>query len=306
MARYYYEDGRLPWRPDDSLRRFIKKIPPQGPASAKATAGRREGRRGPRRRALDLGMGYGRNALWLAEQGYEVEGWEVDRRYVQEGRRELRRRQQESLSRPLPRQLPTPREQARANVAPRGATQKEGRARRARLRVKFRAGDFTRARLRGPYDVIVISLALHQVKRSAGLRVLRAARRVLREGGRLFLLVKLTRDRYFQRWKRSPDWEPVAGERNTLRRVASHRQPWLLPALKRKDSDDVAPEGAPRQWRIERARRRGQIQSALTPSELKAALRGLKVRHYREVVLRSDWDDSERVTHHVAEVVAEK
>jgi SAM-dependent methyltransferase len=281
-------------------------------------------------------MGYGRNALWLAEQGYEVEGWEEDARYIREAREELKRRQERFIAHPKPRPLPTPEERVGANVAPnpstrsarslrvpqglryattgsalrsdraRGATRKEGRARRARLRVKFRVGDFTRAQLRGPYDVIVISLALHQVKRSAGLRVLRAARRALREGGRLFLLVKLTRDRYFQRWKRSPDWEPVAGERNTLRRVASHPQPWLLPALKRKHSDDVAPEGAPRQWRIERVRRRGQIQSALTPSELKAALRGLKVRHYREVVLRSDWDESERLTHHVAEVVAEK
>jgi hypothetical protein len=56
---------------------------------------------------------------------------------------------------------------------------------------------------------------------------------------------------------------------------------------------------------LERVRRRGWIQSALTPSELKKALRGLRIRHYREVVLRSDWETLEPVTHHVAEVVAE-
>jgi len=37
-------------------------------------------------------MGYGRNALWLAERGYAVEGWETDRRYLAEARREARRR----------------------------------------------------------------------------------------------------------------------------------------------------------------------------------------------------------------------
>jgi 2-polyprenyl-3-methyl-5-hydroxy-6-metoxy-1,4-benzoquinol methylase len=37
-------------------------------------------------------MGYGRNAVWLAEQGYEVEGWELNGAYVREARREARRR----------------------------------------------------------------------------------------------------------------------------------------------------------------------------------------------------------------------
>jgi hypothetical protein len=46
--------------------------------------------------------------------------------------------------------------------------------------------------------------------------------------------------------------------------------------------------------------------SALTPSEIRAALGGLRLRHFREVVLQSDWDEPEPVTHQVVEVVAEK
>lgn len=121
-------------------------------------------------RALDLGMGYGRNALWLAEQGYRVEGWEIDERYLREARREAGRRG---------------------------------------VRLACRRADFSRASLRGSYDVIVISQALNQVPRSTALRVLQAAREALEPGGRLFLLAKLTRDRYFQRWKRSREWERV-------------------------------------------------------------------------------------------------
>jgi len=174
------------------------------------------------------------------------------------------------------------------DVAPEGATHETEGMQVRRLRVKFRRGDFARARLGGPYDVVVISLALHQVKRSAGLRVLRAARAALGEGGRLFLLVKLTRDRYFQRMRQDPIWERVPGERNT----------WRRPRVRAKRGLGRLrwPRGPGRDW----------MMSALTPAELKAALRGLKVRHYREVVLRSEWDESEPVTHHVAEVVAEK
>lgn len=195
-------------------------------------------------------MGYGRNALWLAEQGYRVEGWEIDGRYLGEARREARRRG---------------------------------------VRLTCRRIDFGREPLCGSYDVIVISQALNQVPRSTALRVLRAAREALAPGGRLFLLAKLTRDRYFQRWKRSREWQRVPGEKNTLRRL---RPPEAL-------------SGKPR--RIERVRQRGVwVQSTLTPAEVKRALTGLQIRHYREVVLRSEWETEETVTHTVAEVVAER
>ena len=268
MGRYYYEDGREPWRPDDILVRFLGR---DRKGTLKHAGGREpfvkgrsrsENRKSAdrdKKRALDLGAGYGRNTLWLAEQGFQVEAWETDRRYGAEARREAKRRD---------------------------------------VKIYFRNGDFTRRDWRGPYEVIVLSCVLHLMRRSAGLRVLRAARKALGEGGRLFLLVKLTRDRYFQRWKRDPDWEPVAGEKNTLRRVdegGARPQPHLRPGY-----------GGQAGRHLERVRWRGRIQSALAPSELKAALRGLRVRHYREVVLRSDWETPEQVTHHVAEVVAEK
>lgn len=191
-------------------------------------------------------MGYGRNALWLAGQGYQVEGWETDRRYLAEARRQ---------------------------------------ARWLRLRVRFRWADFTRARFTGPYAVIVIANALHQVRRSQALGVLRRARAALGPGGQLFLLVKLTRDRYFQRTKKDPSWAPMPGERNTLRRLR--------------------PPGPPKFWRG-RQRKRRWVLSVLTPTEIKRALRGLRVRRYRELVLRSDWDEPRPVTHCLAELVAER
>ena len=199
-------------------------------------------------------MGYGRNALWLAEQGYAVEGWETDRRYLAEARREARRRG---------------------------------------VRLKLCRGDFTRGRFHGPYDVIVVSNALHQVRHSAALRVLARARAALAPGGRLFLLVKLTRDRYFRRVQKDPNWAAVPGERNTLRRRR-------------------APE-APKYWRG-RKRRRRWILSALTAQEVRNALRGssgeargrLRILWYREAVFRSEWQEPEPVTHDSAEVVAER
>ncbi|MFQ5777508.1 MAG: class I SAM-dependent methyltransferase [Terriglobia bacterium] len=229
MRRYYYEDARWPWRADSFLRRFLEKKPP-----------RHREHRVEKGRALDVGMGYGRNALWLAEQGYAVEGWESDRRYLREARREARRR---------------------------------------RVELTCRQVDFARARFRGPYEVIVISNVLHQVRRSHALRVLRRARAALAPAGRLFLLVKLTSDRHFRRLRADPDWERVRGERNTFR-----------------------------------SRRRGWMLSALEPGEVRAALRGLRIRHWREATLRSEWEEPERacpelaegVTHRVAEVVAEK
>jgi ribosomal protein L30/L7E len=123
------------------------------------------------------------------------------------------------------------------------------------------------------------------VRRSAALRTLRRARAALARGGRLFLLVKLTRDRYFQRIKKDPAWTPVPGERNTLRRRR-------------------VPE-TPKHWRGRKRGRRWTL-SALTPREIRAALRGLRLRRYSEAVLRSDWDEPQLVTHHLAEVVAEK
>jgi len=183
-------------------------------------------------------MGYGRNALWLAEQGYEVEGWETDRRYLAEARREARRRG---------------------------------------LRLTLRRADFSRVRFRGPYDAIVISNALHQVRRSAALRTLRQASQALAPGGQLFLLVKLTRDPHFQRLKSNLAWQAVRGERNTFR----HRG-------------------------------RGWVLSALTRAEVKSALRGLRVRQYREGVYRSRWPEPGgagepgAVRHHLAEVAARK
>ena len=198
-------------------------------------------------------MGYGRNALWLAEQGYSVEGWELNARYVSEARREARRRG---------------------------------------VKLVCRRKDFTRARLAGPYEVIVISGALHQVKRSAALRVLRQARSALAppsqgqtSGGQLFLLVKLTRDRHFQRALCSPGWKPVPGERNTFLRPRER------------------PRGS---FHVGRPRRPLWVLSALTPAEVKRALRGLRIQQYRERVLRSDWEEAEPVTHTVAEVVARR
>jgi 2-polyprenyl-3-methyl-5-hydroxy-6-metoxy-1,4-benzoquinol methylase len=92
VRRFYYEDAEKPWEPDGILK---KQVPPfdyaQGLRLAvlsppwRASAPDDRLVHGPR--ALDLGMGYGRNAIWLADQGYEVEGWEVERRYVAEARR---------------------------------------------------------------------------------------------------------------------------------------------------------------------------------------------------------------------------
>ncbi|MEE8201894.1 MAG: methyltransferase domain-containing protein [Candidatus Acidoferrales bacterium] len=247
MRRYYYEDSRWPWRPDAFLRRFLKKH-------------RKQRRQRKKLRALDLGMGYGRNALWLAEQGFAVEAWELDRRYVAEARREAKRRGVELADR-----------LADNSPGPEGV-------------LCSRRGDFTRARPRAPYEVIVISNALHHVRRSQALRVLRRARRALAPGGLLFLLVKLTRDRYFRLRRQDPNWEPVPGERNTLRRVRG-----------------------PAEYRCWRGRRkqRESLLSALEPAEVRRALRGLQFRHYRETVLRSEWEQP-AVTHHVAEMVAQK
>src|SRR3989338_6279770 len=265
MARYYYEDAQWPWRPDGFLRRFLRKkkqIPRFAPRLRSGQARDDKQESGPR--ALDLGMGYGRNALWLAERGYKVEGWETDRRYRAEARREAR---------------------LRLGFG--------GQARRRTGKLIVRRGDFTRARFRGPYDVIVVSNALHQVRRSAALRTLQRARAALAPGGRLFLLVKLTRDRYFQRIKKDASWAPVPRERNTLRRRR-------------------VPE-APKYWRGRKRGRRWTL-SALTPQEIRTALRGsrgqargrLRILWYREAVLRSDWQEPEPVTHDSAEAVAEK
>jgi SAM-dependent methyltransferase len=232
--QFYYEDSKWPWRPDDFLRRFLG-----NPSKLK-------GRERPT--ALDVGMGYGRNAVWLAEQGFQVEGWELNGGYIREARREARRR---------------------------GA------------KVKCRQVDFTREPIKGQFDVIVISQALHQERHSVGLRVLREARRALASGGQLFLLAKLSRDRYFQRIRKDPAWTPVPGERNTWRRPRPRRQEWGRLSW---------PRGGGRDW----------VMSTLTLGQIKRALRGLRLRHCRAVVLRSDWDEAEPVTHTVAEVVAEK
>ncbi|HXE74803.1 MAG TPA: class I SAM-dependent methyltransferase [Candidatus Xenobia bacterium] len=234
MKRFYYEDAEEPWRPDEILRKYVKAWP------------QRHGDTEPEGKALDLGMGYGRNALWLAQQGHSVEGWEKDRRYVREARQEARRRG---------------------------------------VRLRIRRGDFARAKLRGKYDVVVISQALHQVKRSAALRVLKRAKKALAPGGRLFLLAKLTSDRHIQRVKRDPAWTPVRGEENT----------WLRPLARRRGN-----------YHPGRPRTPQMILSALTTREIRRALRGLRVRHWRRVVLRSEWEDDRKVTHTVAEVVAER
>ncbi|MCI0655519.1 MAG: class I SAM-dependent methyltransferase, partial [Acidobacteria bacterium] len=169
MERYYYEDPRWPWRADDVLRRYL-------PAGARQRRQRRQRKEGGESlaKALDVGMGYGRNALWLAEQGYEVEGWELDGRYLHEARAEAKRRGVDG-------------------------------------RVRFRRVDFARAKVVGPYEVIVISQVLHHVPRSVALRVLRGTKRALAPGGRIFLLAKLAGDRYFQRWKQDPSWRAVPG-----------------------------------------------------------------------------------------------
>lgn len=46
----------------------------------------------PRGKALDLAMGFGRNALYLAEHGFEVEGIDIEERCVRHCLEEARRR----------------------------------------------------------------------------------------------------------------------------------------------------------------------------------------------------------------------
>lgn len=236
MRRWRYEDAERPWEADDVLLKHEAEI-------LRAAQGDKRLRPA---RALDLGMGYGRNALWLAERGYDVEGWELDGRYVREAREESRRRG---------------------------------------VRVRVRRGNFARGEWRGPYEAIVISQALHQLKRSEALRVLRRARAALARGGRLFLLAKLRRDKHVSRVAASEEWERVRGERNTWRRSA--------------------PRGR-RSFHAGRPRRRWSLLSALTEGEIRRALRGLRLAHYRELVLRSDWEENAVVTHTVAEVVGVK
>ena len=302
VRRWRYEDSERPWEPDGVLRQFViissrgestkpkrraaRKSNPEGsgenrksggvqrPAYAPEGFGATAGR--SRAKALDLGMGYGRNAVWLAERGFEVEGWELDGKYVREARREWRRRRDDS---------------SRAGAG------------LGRLRVQ--QGDFSRREWRGPYDVIVISQALHQLKRSQALRVLRRAKRALKSGGRLFLLAKLTRDKHVRRVAQSAEWERVGGEKNTWRRSAG----------KLKIENRKSGEGKP-EFHVGRPRRRWTLLSALTGSEIRGALRGLRLVHYREVVLQSDWcaqgasasggEENAVVTHTVAEVVGEK
>lgn len=284
MRRYYYEDAKWPWRPDEVLVRFIGKGrggATEGSSAEVVNAKRKWKMENGKAagRALDLGMGYGRNALWLAERGYEVEGWEKDAQYVREARRESRLRS------------------AWRNFG--------GRVRRPLLRVKFRQGDFTRLRslgcggqararflrsgsgqVRGPYEVIVISCVLHMMRQSTAVRVLRRAKAALAKGGRLFLLVKLTHDRRFRQFQRDPAWQPVRGERNTLR----HRSGRAVGYRGHRGSRLII----------------SPVQSRFEPRELRRALRGLRVVHFREVVLRSEWEHPRPVTHTVAEVVAEK
>ena len=302
VGRFYYEDAEEPWRPDGILRMFLPERRPayaKASAFAKATADESAGR--SRAKALDLGMGYGRNAVWLAERGYEVEGWERDKRYVAEARREVRKRLQGATS------------------DWRLATGEKKKNREGKLVVKH--GDFVRARWQGPYDVIVISQALHQMKRSQALRVLGRAKKALAparlrrpayakpslgsasfgsaqdkrdksggsgyggRGGRLFLLVKLTSDRHVQRVRRDPAWRPVKGERNTF----------LRPSARKRGSYHAGRPRTPQMYL-----------SALEPREIRQALKGLRVVHWRRVVLRSDWEEERPVTHTVAEVVAER
>ncbi|MCI0657963.1 MAG: class I SAM-dependent methyltransferase, partial [Acidobacteria bacterium] len=228
-----------PWEPDSILRQFLGRKRKQVPRLAALA-------RDDKARALDLGMGYGRNAIWLAEQGCRVEGWEEDRRYVAEARR---------------------------------------RARELKVGLVVRRGDFTKGKWHGLYEVIVISQALHQVKRSAALKVLRRAKQALAHGGRLFLLVKLTSDRHFQRVRRDPAWRAAPRERNTFLRPQARKRGHYHP-------------GRPRTPQM--------FLSALEPREIRQALKGLRVRHWRQVVLRSDWEEEQPVTHTVAEVVAER
>src|SRR3972149_3798280 len=146
MVRYYYEDERWPWRPGGFLRRFLRKkkqVPRSAPRLRSGQARDDKQESGPR--ALDLGMGYGRNALWLGGGGDKGGGWGGARR-------------------------------AEAGGGPRLRLGFGGQARRRTGKLIVRRGDFTRARFRGPYDVIVVSNALHQVRRSAALRVLARAR----------------------------------------------------------------------------------------------------------------------------------
>ena len=279
MARFYYEDSEQPWRPDGILQEYIRDRPQRHRDTEQVE------------RALDLGMGYGRNSLWLAEQGYKVEGWERDRRYVAEAKREWRRR----VCNVQPSGFAQGR---RAAGLGKGKTKLETRNSKLERStwhsgsLHIRRGDFTRGGWRGPYDVIVISQALHQVKRSEALRVLRKAATRLRApryggqaGGRLFLLVKLTSDRHFQRVRRDPAWKAVRGERNT----------YLRPAARKRGHYHAGRPRTPQMYL-----------SALEPGEVRQALKGLRTVHWRRMVLRSDWEEEQPVTHTVAEVVAER
>jgi len=297
VRRSYYEDGRWPWRPDGILQKYKKQI----------LRCAQDDKRFHPARALDLGMGYGRNALWLAERGFEVEGWELDGKYVREARREWRRRRAEKQIPPSP-------------FLGKGLGRDDSSRAHARAgRLRVQQGDFARGDWRGPYDVIVISQALHQLKRSEALRVLRRAKKALRPalrprgprgfggqgGGRLFLLAKLTRDKHVRRVAQSAEWERVRGEKNTWRRLIRK------PKSEKRKPGERGPEFHPG-----RLRRRWTLLSALTRGEIRGALRGLRLVHYREVVLQSDWcaqgasasggEENAVVTHTVAEVVGER
>lgn len=296
MARFYYEDSEQPWRPDAILRRHLREKPQRHPSASLRASRDTENAK----KALDLGMGYGRNAVWLAERGYEVEGWERDKRYVAETRREWRRRSKNAGAERLFRT-----EHLSRTKHPSGTG-----------RLVVRHGDFVRGKWGGKYDVVVISQALHQVRRSEALKVLRKAATRLRAplrlrfprqarglhfattgqgryggqaggqaGGRLFLLVKLTSDRHFQRVRRDPAWKPAPGEKNTFLRPEKRRRGRYHP-------------GRPRTPQM--------VLSALEPREIRRALTGLRVVRWRTVVLKSDWEEDRPVTHTVAEVVAER
>src|SRR3989304_1633458 len=74
MARYYYEDARWPWRPDGFLRKFLKQRKHRKQRRQRNEKQITRFARDHRPRALDLGMGYGRNALWLARPGHRGAG----------------------------------------------------------------------------------------------------------------------------------------------------------------------------------------------------------------------------------------
>ncbi|HEY1487026.1 MAG TPA: class I SAM-dependent methyltransferase [Micromonosporaceae bacterium] len=99
-------------------------------------------------RALDLGCGPGRNALYLAAQGFEVNA---------------------------------------VDLSPAAIAWAEDRARDAGAEIRFRCGDAFATEMAGPYDLICDSGCFHHLPPHRRVSYLALVERVLAPGGQLFL-----------------------------------------------------------------------------------------------------------------------